>query len=59
MILSCPRCRVSFHEDALPTRTLAVGDPCPWWRDGSECQQPLVPEMRDRFVRIVRVLLER
>jgi hypothetical protein len=57
MIVSCPRCRVSFSEDALPSRLLAVGDPCPWWRDGSACRQPLVPECGD-FVRIVRLVVD-
>jgi hypothetical protein len=56
-IVSCPICRLSFHHDALPSRLLAVGDPCPWWRDGTECRQPLVPE-RGNFARIVKVVME-
>jgi hypothetical protein len=54
MIVSCPRCRVSFSEDALPGRQLAVGDPCPYPHDGSPCGEPLVPEC-GHFVVVVRV----
>ena len=57
MILSCLRCRVSFDDHALESRILHMGDPCPYYRDGSECRMPLVTDLG--FVTIVRLVVER
>jgi len=56
MILSCLRCRVSFDDHALESRVLHMGDPCPYYRDGSECRMPLVTDLG--FVTIVRLVME-